>query len=341
MPRRVWTDLDEARTLCCEVDGGALYLARLDELELELLLIEALGEPKRVRPLAARRYGTGSRPVRLGGVASPLGDVAARLLRDVEPLPPEPPSVPPEGMASLASMVRRLARQAGLQVEVRVEAGLVANAACGERTIFLADRRFGVHEARRLAVHEVLGHLVAAANGRAQPLALLQVGTAGSLADQEGLALTLEEQAGLLDARRLRTLAARVWVADALHGQAAFGDVVQLLVSEHGFSADEAIALAERAYRGGGVARDPIYLYGWLRVRRAVAEDGVTVDELRLGKVGLDAIPALRELVADGALRPPLYAPTLARSLAATDLGTRASTSPPSFAASLMRFDET
>lgn len=341
MPRSVWSDVEEARRFAAEVPAGALYLARLDELELELLLLEALGQPKRVRPLAARRYGTGEQVVRFGGARCRLAEVAARVLGELEPGSPEPPSVPPDGPGSLAEMVRRLAAVVGLTVEVRVEPGLVANAACGERTIFLADRRFGAREARRLAVHEVLGHLVAASNGRAQPLALLQVGTAGSLADQEGLALTLEERAGLMDGRRLRTLAARVWVADALHAQASFDDVVRLLVSEHGFDPDEALALAERAYRGGGVARDPIYLRGWLRVRRAVAEGEASVDELRLGKVGLAAIPTLRALLGVGALRPPLYRPTLARSLRATDLGTSASTFPPSFAASLMRFDET
>ncbi len=341
MPRRIWTEVEEARALAHQVPAGELHLARLDELELELLLLEALGEPKRVRPLAARRYGTGDRVVLVGSARCRLAEVAGRLLSEIEAGAPEPGSVPPDGPGSLAEMVHRLAAAVGLRVEVRVEPGLVANAACGERTIFLADRRFGAREARRIALHEVLGHLVAAANGRAQPLALLQVGTAGSLADQEGLALTLEEHAGLLDARRLRTLAARVWVTDALHAQAAFSDVVRLLVSEHGFPDDEAIALAERAFRGGGVARDTIYLDGWLRVRRAVAEGSVTVDELRLGKVSVSATPALRGLLGSGLLRPPVYSPTLSRSLSATDLGTRASTLPPSFAASLMRFDET
>src|SRR5687768_15549643 len=45
----------------------ALYLARVEELELELGMIEALGEPKRIRPLAARRFGDGQLEVDLPG----------------------------------------------------------------------------------------------------------------------------------------------------------------------------------------------------------------------------------------------------------------------------------
>lgn len=342
VPRSIWHDLDEARTLAPSEPGGDLYLGRLDELELELMLLEALGEAKRVRPLAARRFGTGSHVVHFDSGPYALHEVSTHLLADLEGRR-EPRTLPADSAhgPSLAACVRAMAKAAGVDVEVRVEPALVANAACGERTIYLADRRFGAREARRLAVHEVLGHLVAAANGRAQPLALLQVGTAESLADQEGVALWLEESAGLMDAWRLRTFAARVWVTERVHDGVSFHDAVHLLVREHGFRPEEAIALAERGYRGGGVARDCIYLRGWLRVRRALNRQAVSIDELRAGKISLSALPTVRELQAAGHLRPALYAPSLSRSLDATTAGTSSSTLPPSFAASLMRFDET
>ncbi len=342
VPRSIWHDLDEARALAPSVPGGDLYLARLDELELELMLLEALGETKRVRPLAARRFGTGAHIVHFDSGPYALHEVATHLLADLDGRR-EPRTLPAAASQgdSLAACMLAMAKAAGLNVEVRVEPALVANAACGERTIYIADRMFGVREARRLAVHEVLGHLVAAANGRAQPLALLQVGTAESLADQEGLALWLEESAGLMDTWRLRTFAARVWVTDRVHEGVSFHDAVLLLVREHGFRGDEAIALAERAYRGGGVARDCIYLRGWLRVRRALQRNVATVDELRAGKLSLSALPAVRRLQSAGQLREALHVPSLSRSLEATTAGTSSSTLPPSFAASLMRFDET
>ena len=101
----------------------------------------------------------------------------------------------------------------------------------------------------RLAVHEVFGHAVAAANGRDQPIRLFTLGSAGSFSDQEGLCLALEERAGLLDTYRLRVLAARVCMTERMHAGAAFSESARWLRREHGFSAEDAIALAERAYR--------------------------------------------------------------------------------------------
>ncbi len=341
VPRDVRRALDEARRLARELSCGALYLARLDELELELELRDVLGQARTVRAIARRRWPTGRTYVDAAGRV-PLRMVADALLADLPPTAPEPETLPAEGPRSLAAVVRALASRAGVQVEIRVEPGLMARAAAGERTVFLTDARFGEREARRLAVHEVLGHLVAAANARSQPLALLSVGTAASFEDQEGLALALEERAGLLEPRRARTFAARVLATDAVHEGADPDELVTLLTREHGLSVEDAVAVAERAFRGGGLARDASYLLGFLRVRAALRRGETTVDELRWGKVSLAALPELRRLLAEGRLREPgPHRPSLASSLEATGPGTSARTSPPSVAASLMRFDET
>lgn len=340
--RRAWRALAEARALAPKCLAGELYLARLDELELELVLMESLGDARRVRPMAARRFGTGSREVTLGTRRFSIAEIADVLLEEVKGSAEAPklPADAPEG-PSLGGWMRTMAGVAGINVEVKVEPRLVANAAAGDRTVYVRDARFGEREARRLAVHEVLGHLVAAANGRSQPLALLSVGTAGAFADQEGLCLTLEELHGFLDGQRVRTLAGRVVATDCMHRGASFDETTRLLHRDHGFKAEDALALGERAYRGGGVARDAAYLYGWLRVRRAVHDGEATVDEMRLGKVGLEDVPTLRRLREGGHIREGVYRPSLARSRAATQLGTSRSTSPPSFAASLIRFEET
>ncbi|MCB9603516.1 MAG: DUF1704 domain-containing protein [Sandaracinus sp.] len=333
--------LSQARRFAGEVAAEPLYLARLEELELELDLRDALGSGKTVRALARRRWPTGRTPIH-PRAKTPLRAVADALLDDVATSEDEPATVPARGEGSLEAMVLRVAAVAGLSVQVKVEPGLVARAAAGERTVFLADTRFGAREARRLAIHEVLGHLVAAANARSQPLALLSVGTAGSFEDQEGLALSLEEHAGLMDARRARTFAARVVATDAVHEGADPDEVVELFVRDRGLTLDDAIAITERAFRGGGLARDAGYLYGWLRVRRALRREETRFDELRWGKVGLDALGPLRALAARGELREPgPHRPSLASSLDATGPGTSSFTSPPSVAASLMRFDET
>jgi uncharacterized protein (TIGR02421 family) len=274
----------------------------------------------------------------------PLAHCARAILERV-PAVSEPLDVPADGQpVSLCDLVRGLADKVGLEVRVQVEPRLSAGAATGERTVFVAARTFGRCEARRLAVHEVLGHLLVASNARAQPLQLLHWGTAGSFVDQEGFALYMEEAAGVLDAARMRTLAGRVLAADMMHAGATFAETACKLKRDRGFSAPDTIALTERAYRGGGVARDTGYLLGWLRVHAALRSGEATVDELRAGRVGLDALPVLRELRAAGYVRRPRLRPdfaNLARSFLSTKSGTTPLRSPPSDAASLIRLELT
>lgn len=345
-PRKV-TDgfrlLDSLRSEIQDMPGARLYEAKFDELELDLALLEAAGDTRRMRALVKRRFASGDTLAPYNGELQALARVAAELLRGA---PGQPEARTLEATcardeASLARLIHEVARAGGLDVEVQVEPRLAAGAATGERTVFIADRKFGMHEAVRLAVHEVLGHLTVAANGRAQPMRLLEWGTAGSFGDQEGVALCLEEIHGLLDPSRLRTLAGRVVATDRMHAESSFGETARLLHRTLGFGPDESITICERAYRGGGLARDASYLFGYLRVREALVRKQATVDELRMGRVSLDALPVLRTLVQAGYARRSVYRPSLSRSFLATISGTTLDTSPPRTAASLTRLELT
>jgi uncharacterized protein (TIGR02421 family) len=335
--------IDQARFLARGCPFGSLYEARLDELELDLSILAAWGDAERVRPLSARRYGRGSELVRAGKTQRQLSQLARHMLQRLTPEEPGPAALPADarGGRSVAGMMRRAALGTGLDVAVRVEPRLASLAATGERTVFLADRHFTLREARRLTAHEVFGHLVVAANARAQPLRLLQIGLPGSFADQEGLALYLEEALGLMCSDRLRTLAARVVATVQLYDGAVFGEVARGLCDQHGFSPAAAVAIAERTFRGGGVARDAGYLAGFLRIRAAIRGGATSVDELRRGRVSLSAVPALRELEAGGYVARACYRPSLALSRKLTFGGTKADTSPPSEAASLTMLELT
>ncbi len=333
--RVVHESLAAARALAQTSPAAALYLARLDELELELRILEAIGDARAVRPLAAQRYGTGAMSVTLGADEGPaamserartaapsahapatttVATAARDILASTESAAPEPRTLPADdarGGPSAAAIVREIARAASVEVVVRVEPRLAAAAASGERMVLLAARSFGPREALRIAVHEVLGHLVSALNARVQPLRLLEIGTANSFGDQEGVALVLEEDVGVLDAGRVRTLAARVLATDAMHAGMAFGDCALLLLRDHGLAPDAAIAVTERAYRAGGVARDAGYLRGFRRVRSAIAAATTHIDELRMGRVGVDDLDALRALISAGVLRASAFRPTI------------------------------
>ena len=319
----------------------ALYREKLDEVELDLMLLDALGRPRAVRTLAARRYGTGSRMVTAEHGEISLAQCARVLLDRVEPHS-EPKVLAADGTPdSLGNLVRALAGSIGLAIEVRVEPRLASGAAAGEHTVFLASRQFGRVEAQRLAVHEVLGHLVAAHNGRKQALRIFEWGTAESFADQEGVALYLEAKHGVMDATRMRVLAGRVIATDMMHAGASFSETAHTLHRVESFSPIEAIGMAERAYRGGGVARDASYLLGYLRVSHAIGSGAVTLDELRAGRLSVTAVPAMRALAAAGYGSTELLRPNFSRSFFATKSVTTPRTSPPSDAASLIRLELT
>ena len=340
--RERWNDLARARVLSRRCVASSLYERSLDDLECDLRILEALGEAKRLVPLVAQRYGTGAETCDPMHSPSSLLTLADRLLGAARAT--EDPAVVPaqsNNGFSVARLVRRLGADVGLRFDVRVEPKLMANAAVGDRTVFIADRYFGRREARRVAVHEVLGHMVSAHNGRTQALGVLSLGTGRAFEDQEGVAIYLEERAGLLDGNRLRTLGARVVATSAVHRQQPFSSVVRRLVREHGFDADQAVSIGLRAYRGGGVARDCVYMRGWLRVRRAIAKGQATLAQLQVGKVSLQDLQAIDDLRAQGLIRPAVYTPSLRRSLGSTDFGTSFATSPPSLVTSLTRLDAT
>jgi hypothetical protein len=343
--RGIFRLLDEARALSGECEFGGLYAGRLDELELDLAILDAWGDAKRVRPLCARRYGRGDEPAQTALGEVPLAALAEQLLRN---LPREPArarqlsaATRRAGEPSVERLVLRAAHGIGLDPTVRVEPRLASLAATGERTVFLSDRMFSLREARRLVAHEVFGHLVAAANARAQPLRLLQIGLRGAFADQEGVSLYLEAALGLMCSERLRTLAARVVATRLLHQGASFGETARALHDEHGLTDDIAILTTERTFRGGGVARDSGYLAGFLRVRAALSAGQATLDELRRGRVALEHVPLLRELESKGFVRAPIYRPSLTLSRSLTFGGTSAETSPPNDAASLTMLELT
>ena len=181
--RAIWQQLARARQIAEDTDAGALYTPRLEELETELLLLESLGRTKQVRPMAARLFGTGGERV-FDDAEQTVLDVAHEILADAS-AEDEPKTIPAvsSGGANLRDLMLAYAKHVGLHIAVRVDPGLIAPAAVGERTVFIADRVFGNREAQRLATHEVYGHLVSAYNGRTQPLGIFAIGTASSYAE--------------------------------------------------------------------------------------------------------------------------------------------------------------
>ena len=127
-------------------------------------------------------------------------------------------------------------------------------------------------------------------------------GRPAGIDDQEGRAVLLEERAGLLGPRRRKQLAARHWAVEAMHGGASFADVASALTAAHGLDAQEAVVVAERAFRGGdgshpGLGRERVYLESLVRVRRHLAARPHDDAVLASGQVAVDAVETLRPLL--------------------------------------------
>ena len=156
--------------------------------------------------------------------------------------------------------------------------------------------------------HEIGTHVVTYQNGARQPLKLLTIGLPGYDETQEGLAVLAEYLTGGLDPRRLRVLAARVVaIADLLDG-AGFLEIFESLRSDYRIPTRTAWSITIRVFVGGGSVKDAIYLRGISRILDALAE-GLDLDILFVGKLALDDIPLIQDLLDRDVLTPPWVRP--------------------------------
>jgi uncharacterized protein (TIGR02421 family) len=186
----------------------------------------------------------------------------------------------------------------------------------GSELLIGKQTRIAKHRADALLQHEVGTHLVTYFNGAAQPLRLLQVGLAGYDALQEGLAVLAEYLVGGLTTARLRTLAARVIAVDQLIQRASFPEVFSLLVEEYGFEPRTAYTITLRVFRGGGLTKDALYLQGLVEILDYVGAGG-DLGPLLVGKMALEHVSVVRELLLCGVLRTPPLRPKFLDSPAA------------------------
>jgi uncharacterized protein (TIGR02421 family) len=156
--------------------------------------------------------------------------------------------------------------------------------------------------------HEVGTHVVTFENGRAQPLQLLAVGLPGYEETQEGLAVLAEFVAGGLDPSRLRLLAARVVAVKRVSDGGGFIDIFDELHQKHAFPPRVAWAVTVRVARSGGVTKDVIYLRGISRLLEFL-EERKRLEPLFVGKMSLEHVPLIEDLLAHDVLRPARIRP--------------------------------
>lgn len=159
-----------------------------------------------------------------------------------------------------------------------------------------------------IIAHEIGTHVVTFLNATAQPVRLLEAGLRGCDALQEGLAVLGEYVVGGLTATRMRTIAARVIAVAAMSSGASFVEVHRILRDRANLADYAAFFLAMRVCRSGGFTKDAAYLRGLLALldfyRRGEADD-----VLFTGKLALQHIGVVRQLVERGVLVSPVVRP--------------------------------
>ena len=253
----------------------------------------------------------------LYGSLALYGDVGERLLKDAQellgvlPHEPEPDErVTAAGFAEAAEeeLEHYRAGYPGFDNTLEVRPDVSDLMVSHGRLMIPATAYFRARRVQPLIQHEVGTHVLTYANGARQPLEMLCVGLPGYEETQEGLALLAEYAIDGLDPQRLRVLAARVVAVQRVLDGAGFLEVFEELHGTYGFAPRTAWSVAIRVTRSGGLTKDVIYLRGINRVLEFAAERK-DLSALLVGKLSIEHVPLIEELLNRGVLQPAWIRP--------------------------------
>ena len=275
-------------------DLGAIYAARARELESEAALCEHAGLPG-LWAAARRRYA-------LRDAFEAAADAtAAAWLEERAPGLPAAETSRSDDELDPASLLNRLRQELGrlrLPLRVLVSRNLASLAATGEGFVqIVAERALTRRDVERTVLHEIEGHVLPRHASTSASIGIFAIGTARGSDDQEGRALARERAKGFLDHGRRREIALRHQAARSVSAGADFVATARLLL-DRGAPLLDALRIAARVHRGGGLAREAVYLPALLRVEAALGADVGLDRVLGSGRVAVDAAPALRLWIA-------------------------------------------
>jgi uncharacterized protein (TIGR02421 family) len=245
-----------------------------------------------------------------GGIAPSLAAAAEDLLEIIPVQAPAAPSVTAGAFAEAAreeiGRYRAVHPDFPEHLEVRDDVSELmvsfGRLLIPESAVFRADR------VEPLLHHEVGTHVVTYQNGARQPLTLLTIGLPGYDETQEGLAVLAEYLTGGLDPRRLRVLAARVVAIRQMLDGAGFLEIFESLRTRYQMPARTAWSISIRVVVAGGSVKDAIYLRGITHLLEALAA-GSSLDTLFVGKLALEHLPLVQDLLDREVIRPPWVRP--------------------------------
>jgi uncharacterized protein (TIGR02421 family) len=208
---------------------------------------------------------------------------------------------------SMINAYHRHLKDFEVSVELRddLPSGLMVS---GNRLLIARSTVMDAHRVEPLLAHEIGVHLLTYFNGSAQGLRLFRSGLAGYEGMQEGLAVFAEYLSGGMTPARLKLIAGRVVGCASMLNGANFLETYSLLVEQHNFTAPTAFNLVLRLYRGGGLAKDAIYLRGLLALLDHLRTGGA-LEPFWMGKIAASHFGVMQELAERALLRPPAVRP--------------------------------
>lgn len=279
-----------------------LFAEKRLEIDQQLTMLEARNTP-RFRFASLMLYEP---------VDSVLRETAAEILAADDSCAPAPGGTADcHAVADAAQTMIELyaARDPAFDVNVELRDDTAAGMMVSGRDLYVSTATsMPAHRVEPLLHHEVGVHLLTYVNGSKQGLGIFKRGLAGYEGVQEGLGVFAEWAVGGLTRARLRLLAGRVIAVDAMTDGAGFVEVFRLLRRDHDFSPKTAFLIAARVFRGGGLAKDAIYLRGFKAVLDMLAR-GQSLDPFWYGKIDIRHLAVVEELAERGILHRPALVP--------------------------------
>lgn len=268
-----------------------LYLAIIDSYTDKLDQYKSIGSPEFLYD-SLRYYGEPSRK-----------DTAnAKFLLH---LPDESEEFANNDANAIAAYLSAFADHEGYTYNLIQDPNMIANALVSGLNVKInSSARVSDIELTALAQHELGVHLVTTLNSRQQPLKLLSLGCPINTRTQEGLAILSEYLCGCMTTRRLRALALRVLAVESMIKERNFRNTFLLLKEQHKASDELAFTITARVYRGGGFTKDYLYLQGLRQIINAYENENNFL-HLLSGKVSLECLPQISNLIEKGILLPP------------------------------------
>lgn len=304
---------------------GNIMLRMCGEYRELVRMLKHRGEPE-FSQLSQRLYGGSTDAFHAGepnlkDLAEMISGVLISLKHQFKDLPQDEKIYTTEqGVKILTEKLNHYFKNSSRPVNVKVSDGILADAAAGADTIKLRKgAMFSERELKLLEIHEGWVHIGTTLNGLLQPICtFLSKGPPSSTVTQEGLAIIMEIFTFASYPDRVRRLTDRITAIHMAEQGANFLEVFRFYQST-GISNEDCYAHSTRVFRGstpegGPFTKDLVYSKGFVMIYNYIQiaiEKGKLsrIPLLFTGKITLQDIRGISELVDEGLVTPPKFVP--------------------------------